>query len=150
MSLVWSQLKRIEVFLVGVLNAWNIVAELLPQVGVPVRVVSIIAAALSIAALLLQDAVAAQLGGGIVSFLVAVSTSWSIIAANLTQIGATEKIVTAVGATIALLAFIAQKAWVTNQLVKNAVLDKLITALEHAEPVTPESRSCCGACNCSK
>ena len=38
---VWSDLRRLEVFLVGILNAWAIVAAFIHSIGVPAEVASI-------------------------------------------------------------------------------------------------------------
>ena len=106
---VWSDLRRLEVFLVGFLNAWAIVAAFMHSIGVPAQVASAAAAALGLVALLLQYALTASTSGGVPAFLVAVVTAWAVVASLLGQVGVPVKVTAVIGAGLAVVALIVQR-----------------------------------------
>ncbi|MDE2105971.1 MAG: hypothetical protein KGL39_52600 [Patescibacteria group bacterium] len=111
---LWAQAKQIEAFLVIVLSVWSMIADLLGEIGTPVRIVSAAAAAVALVALILQDAILAQTSGGLPAFLTAVLGGWSIISANLGDLGVPVKVVTIAGSAVAIAALIIQKSVATK------------------------------------
>ncbi len=106
---VWSELSSVEAALVALVNVWAVIASLLSQVGMPVKVVSVAGAALALIAYCIKQALTAQTAG-LAGVLVAVQLSWSVAASLLTQVGTPVKIVASAGALVALAALVIQRA----------------------------------------
>src|ERR1035437_9629840 len=116
---VWGGLKQFEGLMVALLAGWSVVADLLSQIGTPVRVVTAAAAALALLALIVQDIItASDTSGGLPAFLMAIVGAWAIISSNLGDLGVPVKVVTVAGAGLALVAFVLQQGVAINVVSK--------------------------------
>ena len=111
---LWADLSHAEVALVGILNAWAIVAAFISSIGLPAQVASEGAAVVALVALLIQWALTAP-AGGLPAVLTAAVTGWAVAAGLLQQVGTPVKITSAIGAGLALAALIFQKAVVAQR-----------------------------------
>lgn len=107
-------LKSAEGALCTLLQAWAIVAAQLPSLGVSAKVVSGAAAALALASLCVKAGLTAD-SYGLETALLSIQGSWSVVGANLGQVGAPLKVVNLAGTGLALAVFCLQRAAQTRR-----------------------------------